>query len=111
MFSLAVKFGFFRYTVCLFCVLRVVPKVSCVNFFVLVYCLSRFTLGRGRVYLVFRLNSSRFIFLRHFLPFYLFYFFSLMVSCRVYLGCGLKRYPVVTGEIDFHCLRFFLGGG
>ena len=89
----------------------VVPKVSCVNFFVLVFCLSRFILGRGRVYLVFRFYSSRFIFLRHSLPFYSFYFLSFLLSCRVYLGCGLKRSPVLSGDLVFHCLRFFLGGG
>ena len=85
----------------------VLPKVSCVNFFVLVFCLSRFILGRGRVYHVFRFYSSRFIFLRHSLPFYSFYFLSFLLSGRVYLGCGLKRSPVISGELVFHCLRFF----
>ena len=113
MFSLALIFIFIF--IFIFCAISlpvlsvlVVPKVSCVNFFVLVFYFSRFILGRGRVYLVFRFYSRRFISLRHSLPFYSFYFLSFLLSCRVYLGCGLKRSPVVSGDLAFHCLRFFL---
>ena len=112
MFSLALIFITFFCAISLpVLIVSVVPKVSCVNFFALVFYFSRSILGRGRVYLVFRFYSSRFIFLRHSLPFYLFYFLSFLLSCRVYLGCGLKRSPVVSGDLVFHCLCFFLGGG
>ena len=109
------RFNFYYYFFCAISlpvlIVSVVPKVSCVNFFALVFYFSRSILGRGRVYLVFRFYSSRFIFLRYSLPFYLFYFLSFLLSCRVYLGCGLKRSPVVSGDLVFHCLRLFLGGG
>lgn len=72
MFSLV--FSFFALYLCLFWVFAVVPTVGCVNFFVLIFYFSHFILGHDWVYLVFRFYSSRFIFLRHSLPF----FFSLI---------------------------------
>ena len=56
---------------------------------------------------MFRFYSSRFIFLRHSLPFYSFYVLPFLVSGRVYLGCGVKCSPIISGDLVFHCLRFF----
>ena len=46
------------------------------------------------------------------IPFLLLILFLLfLLSGRVYLGCGLKRSPVISGDLVFHCLLFSLGGG
>ena len=90
MFSLALIFIFCAISLPVLSV-SVVPKLSCVNF------LCSFSAFRVSFSAVLRFYSSRFIFLRHSLPFYSFYFLSFLLSGRVYLGCGLKGSPVISG--------------
>ena len=79
----------------------VLPKVNCVNFFVLVFYLLRFILGHGRVYLVFRFYSSQFIFLPHSLPLVVFAFWPCL------FGLWPKALSGYLGGLSFPLFALF----